>query len=506
MAVLLALSDPTQPSVFDSNTVEITVKDLFGQQIPAKRIFVRQCYKVLLGAVWSIFQRREISTIMVTGTPGIGKSLFGLLFLVELIRTVLTTGEDNLALLGPGLSGRIVYEYVGVPGDPATYFLIDVPAKTVETTCERPLDWVFDMHVFLIKDGPCTVYPVECSVLWISSPRAGSFQKASGKLGVVEFILPPWDGDELVECWKANCTPPDLFKVPPMQASAKARKAMEDVEVEAKEDGLSDFEKDEAILRRWAADLGPVARRVFGPSKAYRMLDGALHDIGDEDLGKLVELAASSDTSAASSKFKNSHRLLLMIPGDDFTTYTFIPSSVQIGRRVLTKLLKGQVKEAESLIGQLKGTNKGLVFEPYAHHRLTTGDTFELRNLDTNDTSELTLTAQETKNVTNVDLEDLVLQNDCYYVPTDPTFAVVDSWTQEDMFQMTVGLVHPMKSGSRQYKALKNKGPRRIIFVVPKELALSFPKQPLVLASGKPAGEGGPKGGWNDVPQFVLGL
>jgi hypothetical protein len=83
-------------------------------------------------------------------------------------------------------------------------------------------------------------------------------------------------------------------------------------------------------------------------------------------------------------------------------------------------------------------------------------------------------------------------------VPTDPTYAVVDSWTTTDMFQMTVSASRPVKSGSKQYKALKGTGPTRLIFVVPSGLAAQCTLQPLVNAKGKPC-DGSPHGGWNTV-------
>ena len=111
----------------------------------------------------------------------------------------------------------------------------------------------------------------------------------------------------------------------------------------------------------------------------------------------------------------------------------------------------------------------------------------------------------DTIDVRNHEVAALVLEEKKYYVPTDPNYAVVDSWSGTSMFQMTVSLDHPIKSGAKQYKALRGKGLTRLIFVVPKKHALVFAQQPLVDAKGK-VHEEGPLGGWNSVPQFVLGL
>jgi hypothetical protein len=196
-----------------------------------------------------------------------------------------------------------------------------------------------------------------------------------------------------------------------------------------------------------------------------------------------------------------------MFPSSDFSTYDFIPSSVKIGRRIFQKGLEADLARAHSLMGKMSGAHFGLVFEPFAHFVLAGGGSFNIRNLKDDVTEDLELPEQTTKNIANSELPDLSVVENVYYVPTDPTFAVVDSWNSRSMYQVTVGITHPIKSGSKQFKALKNKVPNRIIFVVPKPQAAGFKLQNLVLSNGtKPANGGGPQGGWNDIEQFVLGL
>lgn len=515
---LFELADPNNGNLFEaeeskmSTVVTLGCQEPLGQKVPRQRIFVRACYKQLFAKIWKLYDSEQRVTVTLTGTPGIGKSLFGLLFLIELIRFLRHNKASSATLasgLGLELDGRIVYEHVqAVEGD-AAYYLVNSTTGAVTKQYAKPEDWLDDPKVFLIKDGPCKIYDVSCQVLWVSSPRAGSFQKAS-ELGKNTLIMPPWTADELVECWRADCAPANLFPMPTDDFGARARIAGKEA-VDALDEALPADAKDEAVLRRWAADLGPVARRVFGPSVAYVSLDAALrHDMYKEDLEKLVDAATSQDAGGESSRFKTSHRLLLMFPSKDFSTYEFIPSSVKIGHTILRKSLRTDLKQARTLIGKLTGTNRGLVFEPYAHYMLSkAGGRFTIRSLQEDGKEEqLELPVDSaTVEVDNKDVMDLVL-DDRYYLPTDPCFSVVDSWTKLDMFQMTVGLSHPIKSTSKQFTALKGKGPERIIFVVPKDIAGNFQRQPLVLANGKlPANScGGPKGGWNDLPQFVLAL
>ena len=506
---MFEIADPTKPMMLaEGNTgrvFAIEVTEPFGQKVPRGVVYVRECYIQLFPRVMTLLRQSKRVTVTITGTPGIGKSVFGLFFIIEMVRRLLDCGasSEHPSDIGLGLNGLIVYEHVKEVTDRTTYYLIDSTKKIIKKQMVVPILELDDLRTLLVKDGPCAASDVRCSVLWVSSPRAGSFQKEV-ELGTKRFVLPPWTDDELVDCWQKGCAPEDLFNLPDSDAQ-RPREVMNDVY--AVDPNLSDDEKKEAVLRRWAADLGPVARRVFDPAQAYEKLDDAMKtDLAKEDLQKLAEVAVSNDVSG-SSRFKTSHRLLLMDPHPDLTKFQFIPSSTKIAGQILRKQFENDLKDAQSLMGKMSGAHHGLVFEPFAHFVLSRGGNFTIRNLETNAQSELQLAPREEQEVHNHELEGLYLAADKYYEPTDPTFAVIDSWTNTDMFQMTVSLSHPVKSTSKQFKALQGKGPNRIIFVVPKAIADNSPQQPLVLSNGKPpSGEGNPQGGWNDVGQFALGL
>ena len=112
----------------------------------------------------------------------------------------------------------------------------------------------------------------------------------------------------------------------------------------------------------------------------------------------------------------------------------------------------------------------------------------------------------ERTDIENSDLDNLNIADDRYYIPTDPTFAVVDSWTKNFMFQMTVADTHPIKSGAKQFCMLKKRGaPNKLVFVVPRGRAQKFKKQNLVDSKGTIYANG-VQGGWNDLEQYVLEL
>ena len=270
----------------------------------------------------------------------------------------------------------------------------------------------------------------------------------------------------------------------------------------------SQEEKEEAILRRWSADLGHVPARVFNPSLAYRLLDAALRDVGAVGIRELSWYSRGYDTESVTSNFKHAHRLLRMIPSQDCTVFAVCPASVRIGRVILEKQFKEDLDSAKSLMGKMSGAHLGLVFEPYAHWMLSNAHEFRIRNLTTNKFEDFRTVERKVIDVTNAQVLDssqgLSFSANAYYQPADPTFAVVDSWTDEAMFQVTVSLAHPIKSAAKPFLALRKRNvPGKLIFVVPQNCAAHFRKQELVKADGRgPA----PSSGWNDVEQYVLGL
>ena len=514
---MFELADPDKPSLLDrkeanvGSTVDIGHAEPFGQRVPRQRVFIRESYVELFALVWVAFLQGEGRvTVTVTGTPGIGKSVYGLMFLVELIRYLRRheAARDKLVSFGPHqLDGRIVYEHRVTDADKTTFYLVDTAAQSIEQASEMPQGWVVSSAVFLLKDGACQQFDVSCPVLWVSSPRLGSFQKVQ-RDAIRRLILAPWTADELVAYWKADCASLRLFELSALDQDRRAREAMLSVRESSLNSGVKEDEVvKELIVRRWAADLGPVARRVFNPALAYERLQGAMNDLSTEDLGAVISIARGGRDLSATSRFKQSHRLLLMVPSADCTGYAFVPSSVRIGRTLTERSLAASLRLAESLLGQVHGVHKGLMFEPYAHFVLARGGQWKIRNLVTDNLNEFTLRSLATVEVANSEVASMCLEAGKYYTPADPQFPVVDSWTTQAMFQITVSSHHPIKSGAALYRALRGKGPNKLIFVVPKELAPAFRRQPLVLANGsRPQGGGEVRGGWNDVTQFVLGL
>jgi hypothetical protein len=191
-----------------------------------------------------------------------------------------------------------------------------------------------------------------------------------------------------------------------------------------------------------------------------------------------------------------------------------------IARKILRWEHDKTMNVVESLLGQVRGAREGLVFEPYAHRMLSLGGEWSIRRLfkvgHADEASETTLKLGEleTVDVTNENITGAagpsLSSRGKYYIPRSSTFPVIDAWTCTALqevwfFQMTVSETHPLKTGSHMFKALRKRGmvPKGLVFVVPSRICEGYSYQKEVKADGKT-----PQGatGWNDIPQYVLGL
>jgi hypothetical protein len=490
-----------------------------GQRVMSKRIYIRPCYTALALRVRKSLEADNIT--VVSGSPGIGKSLFGLLFMADMVRAMRDSETQSLPLKGP-LSGIncVLYEHRATEKDLAVTYHVNVKSGTItKIPTASASDLVACSTTLLIKDGACQWYDTECPVLWILSPRFEGLRKLRMLSDVRMLYVPPMEAEELVQCVAKGCAPPDLFKIANSAEadSVEVRKTMIDAAGHVG-NGMdtTDTATQEAIIRRWAADLGPFARLVFNPKIGYGDVAGALHSLREvSSFMKLSQIALGK--LGEGDDFTHSHRLVTVSPSADFTTFALTPASKRIALKFFEFELKHTMDFVDSWLGVLTGARLGLAFEPIAHKILSGGvNNLEMRTLNIDGRSEvmeLNLGQMQTKEISNsviTNCEAVLNRGGVYYTPEDPSFPVIDAWTKDYFFQMTVSKDHPLKSGSRVFNALKSRGlaPKGIVFVVPETLYAEYKRQPYLLANGNPrpvGKDGQPTSGWN-LPQFVVGL
>jgi len=507
----------TETAVWDLRTVNVGVDDPLEQSVPSKNIYVRECYKQLAPRITKLLEASSSKLVIVTGSPGIGKSLFGLLFLIDIVKKM-KAREANGHLEG---ITHVLYEHAAAPGSVASYFVVDVDSATIlKIRNDQAWNYFNVPTTLLIKDGACKEFGTLCPVLWFSSPRPNSLRKRQGERSTKTLYVPPTDACELIECMVAGCAPPYLFEFDDVDVASAAHKAMEEAESHIGEDEL-DNQTDRcaarraATIERWTADLGPCARRVFNPQRGYDEVDGALKQLGKVDFLALRRMV-DDDSDSVAREFKLSHRLVIMSPSPDYTSARLTIASKMIARRILNFELEDTLREVKSMLGKIHGTREGLAFEPYAHEILRLGGKWPMKMLTDDATgclsNDLELKQLKEMKVANSDIKHGAFSSigpDEYFIPEDPTFPVVDAWSKEWLFQMTVSETHPLKTGSQLFRMLRETDlkPRGIVFVVPKRMYAEYKKQPLVCADGKiPVSPDGPQGGWNDLIQFVVGI
>jgi hypothetical protein len=495
-------------SIFDEHVVNVQDTDPFGQRVPTQRIYVRECYRALCPYIFELLGKKM--KLVLTGSPGIGKSLFGLLLIIEFVRRVMS------GLLSEVLQGinHILYEHVRLEGSEPSYYIIDIECKSIKFAIERRdiVSYINSKETLLVKDGACNEYDHKCPSVWISSPRPKSLRKYIEESNVRRLCVPPIETDEIVACFLAGCAPHNLFELQECGSEHPARVAMNEAFSQfGDDDENACVSRQIAAINRWAADLGPCVRRVFNPAIFYKKQQAALSELCDEDYRTILNIADHGDSTG--DRFKVTHALLTMCVRAPFVEYVLAPASKAILKKIWNLKREEDMGRARELMGRLEGARLGLIYEPYCHEIICDESGYKatarcLVGRRPGETKEWDFGALRRCAVSAGDFGSHSPMDGEYYVPDDPTFPVVDAWTTKGMFQMTVASTHPIQSGAKLFKALRDKKvPGVIFFVVPQRLYAEFPAQELVLGDGKKPDHGSvPRNGWNELEQWVVGL
>jgi hypothetical protein len=190
----------------DVAVLEVGIDEPLGQLVPAMRFFVRDCYRALERRIWDAFQIGKRATICLTGTPGIGKSMFGLYFLHKLVRFLKASAAsaEKLAAFGLGLNGMIVNEHVSNVRDATspTFYIIDAIGDTIHTYDGAP-HAIAARPSHVPREGRALRQHRRFVLRAVGILSPGGFLP-EGRYGET-LILPLWDADELVECWRRGC-------------------------------------------------------------------------------------------------------------------------------------------------------------------------------------------------------------------------------------------------------------------------------------------------------------
>lgn len=220
--------------------------------------------------MWNQFGE-DIDVVGVSGTPGTGKTIFGMPFLIDLIRAIRKSlvAKEELPL---GLTQPVVFYKVAAV---KSYFQILISVgnlSVVEATFAQ-----VPRNSIVIKDGECEIFDVECKQLVLSTPNAPKVREYLKHFPM--HYLPQWQTSDMIACWK-------LIGGPDVRENAfifnqMAHDMWQDVKTTCEASGfdVNSGEFKEAMWRRLIKELGLVPRRIFNPVVALERRDTELETL-----------------------------------------------------------------------------------------------------------------------------------------------------------------------------------------------------------------------------------
>ena len=399
-----------------------------------KKLYVRKCYQDVFDLLLEHINR-GLESFAISGTPGIGKSLF----FVYILYRLLDDFRTKTLSLKPN---RVVYQIA------STYECFDLQQQIVTRTTKLDAEGlVREQDTFYVIDGRTSEPLVSsCVVLFISSPRSEWYKEFVKQRSAKEWYFPVWTLDELQTCQR-HCYP--------------------DLSVE--------------LLEERYRVCGGVARFVFHKDYSIpvpKKMKSALNDTnavrGVKYVGETTDI------------FPESHSLLQILVGDDEygIAYQFIGldvASKYVGEQLWMLHHAQMLTNLQEMFGGSPNEISRHLFEIYGHQVFSVGGrTLKCRCLESGAVTEITLDALHRKRIT-FGKDTIPTAKDLsgnYFEPTDDdSFPAIDSLSPQGMFQFTVAAKHPIRGVQILQKLCKLYDEPKLYFVVPPHRFAAFKKQ-----------------------------
>ena len=396
----------------------------FGQNMPdtyLNRLYIRECYRTIGASITNCY---GIHKAIITGTPGIGKSLF----LIYLLWNLVKEGKRVLFIYG---AFNIYYDGKGgVFWFASGYMPLDNDVSFWNDTLWCLFDAKFK------EEADLGHLPVGLSTFVVStSPRREM---------VNDFKKPP---------------SPQIFYMPIW------------TETELEKIALLFPDSNNEWHERFVI-LGGIPRYVLEDTKdsPTAILEAACSECTLDDCIKKIGLH-----SAITDKSKVIHSLVHVTSDHPFTKSSVHYASLN----ALSIIVRCRGEEARCRMRDLLASCEGnpltaalcgYIFEPYAIELLERGGTFTCRQLVHGNTniqpSETTLDIPPSRKI----VVDRILPDQTInqlYVPTTKNYAAIDAWIPGiGAFQMTVGKKHGIKDMAMNDLAAFGGG-NRLYWVLP---------------------------------------
>jgi hypothetical protein len=436
----IALFSPCQ-ILFYNNIYNATENDgwiLFEKDIPSStlnRLFVRGSYKSIASSIQS-----GIKKSIITGTPGIGKSLF----LIYLLWKLVKAGKRVLFVYHPD---TIYYD-----GKGGVFELTSLPSVVDHSFWSSDLWCLFDAKGK--KEEHLSAFPYEmCTFVLSTSPRRELINDFKKPPRPQVFYMPIWTEDEL-----KTISP--------------------------------DFTTGTGWLDRFKI-LGGIPRYVLEDTtdEPTKLLEKACKQCELDDCIKLIGL-----DSTITDKSKVVHALVHITSSQTVSNPSALPfteSSVQFASQTaLDIIVQYKGTEAKRKMSELLSSCEGnpltaalcgYIFEPYAIELLEKGGDFKCRKLVRGNTkvkpAEFYLTIEpSTKTIVDRISSDQAAKQ--LHLPKTKNFAAIDAWIPgTGAFQMTVGKTHDNIKGVEKDLAMLGEDANKLYWLLPPLYYHTFTKK-----------------------------
>jgi hypothetical protein len=432
--VQLSLFSPCQIPFYNdiSKAAELNGWLSFLQPIPSSTLnglYIRESYKTIASSI-----QPGINKAIITGTPGIGKSLFMIYLLWKLVKA----GKRVLLIYHPH---TIYYDGKGS--------VFQFPSNALPSDIDYSF-WNDDLWCLFDAKGKkeehlnALPYPT-CTFVLSTSPRREM---------VNDFKKPP---------------PPQIFYMPLWNKA-------ELTTIATAFPGVADW------MERFRI-LGGIPRYVLEVTdhSAKALLEAACRQCELNDCIKIVGL-----NSTITDKSKVVHSLVHITSTHPFTKSSVsYASATALDIIVANKGAEAKHKMAELLESSagnpLTASLCGYIFEPFAFELLEKGGDFTCRQLVHGNKkwkpADTVLTIPSSTRMV-VDKVELGQTQSQLYIPKTKNYTAIDAWIPGiGAFQMTVGKTHDIKGGAKDDLKLLGTNGNKLYWLLPPLYFKAFTKK-----------------------------
>ena len=408
------VDEKLDPFWFEIKTVDVDAGDVlrlpssswWNNQAIGREIYVRKCYRQLLALIdTDIVQSLNqpvTQPVMITGTPGIGKSMFGYWLVAVYLQR-------------PDV-GKVIYAYC--VNETAVYYHLDPSSPHIFSGVSATINDDLDRRdVVLIIDGilPPTASH-QCRIIFVTSPKRELINKfVKVHPSAKRLYMPIWDWDEIKRCRQ-------------LQVFVKL-----------------DEQKVQQFFRVW----GGIPRFVLaGFTNAVRNFEDVLSRSSPQDL--------ITSVGAVASKPDVSDRLAMMHVIDDTFENIEIRLTEYAQSCILNLLLQSYQQDQNLMVLTAQPNTAtaalfGYVYEQVMHRRINRGATTRIRSLNAADPRTVYNIFIPARSMHRFDSSSSItkIPPNVYAIPTQSNLAVIDSiYFPKVFFQSTTALHHPIKGAS----------------------------------------------------------